>query len=137
MFKEVLLYCHVHIYIHGIQQYICTHICIDTPQDHFPPPTKANQPSLSKTKQTSSHLGKTLDLSGQKWKQYFIKYLQYRINYHKVFLCLVRSVRCFLFQSCVLLSPLCMVTSAEIQNLSFCNKRLSILSGERLLVLFN
>ena len=51
-----------------------------------------------------------------------MKYLSYGINYHKVYLCLGRFVRCFLFQSCVLLSPLWMVTSVEIQNLSFCNK---------------
>ena len=48
MFKEVLLYCHVHIYIHATQQYICIYICIDAPKDHFPPPQKLISPVLVK-----------------------------------------------------------------------------------------
>ena len=75
--------------------------------------------------------------NGTKTEAVFIRYLQYGINCHKFYLCLGRSVRGFLFQSRVLLSHLCMVTSAEIQNPSFCNRRSSILSEERLFVLFN
>ena len=43
-----------------------------------------------------------------------MKYLLYGIIYRNVYLCLGRSLRRFLFQSCVLLIPLCMVTSVKI-----------------------
>ena len=66
-----------------------------------------------------------------------MKYLSNPVKYHKVYLCLGRSVQRFLFQSCVLLSPSSMVTSNEIQNLSFYNNRLSKSSGEKLFLLFN